>query len=68
MQYKGTYWKDGPRLFITACRDNTRGNGFNLKDSRFRLSVRKKFFTVRVVWHWNGLNSDVVDAPSLEGF
>jgi len=29
---------------------------------------RKKFFTVRVVKHWNRLARDVVDASSLEAF
>jgi len=43
-----------------------RGNGFKLEESRSRLDIRKKFFTVRVARHWSRLPSNVVDAPSLE--
>jgi len=33
-----------------------------------RTSLSKKFFTQKVVTHWNRLPKEVVDAPSLEAF
>ena len=65
---KGTSGKAGEGLFIRVCSDRMRGNAFKFENSNFRLDIRKKFFTVRVVRYWNELSKDVVDAPSLEMF
>ena len=35
---------------------------------RYRLDIRRKFFTQRVVTQWNRLPKEAVDAPSLEAF
>jgi len=39
------------RRSIRACNDRMRRNSFKLDEGRFRLDIRKKFFTVRVVRH-----------------
>jgi len=65
---KRAYKKDGDRLFSKVCCSRTRGNDFRVKDGRFRLDIRKKSFTRRVVKHWNTLPREVVDALSLETY
>jgi len=64
----GSCRQEGDRLFSRICGDRTRGNGFKLKEGRFRLDIRNKSFNVRVVRHRNRLSRDVFGAPSLETF
>jgi len=56
---KGAYKQEGERLFTTVANDRTGRNGFKLRQRRFRLDIRRKFFTQ---------GGDTLEQVALEAF
>lgn len=56
------------RLLVRNCSDRISSNGYKLKERKLMLDIRKEFFTVRVMRHWNRLPREVVDTPIVAKF
>lgn len=61
----GAYKQDGDQLLTQSDNDRRRENGFKVKEERFRLNIRRKFFTQREVRYWHSCPEKLY-APSLQ--
>ena len=58
--------ENGASSLSVASSDRTGGNRHRLKLNKFHLNIRKIFFTVRMVEHWNRLPGEVEESPSSQ--
>ena len=65
---RGGSGEGGADLFSLVSSDRMPGNGSKLRQGRFRLDIKKHFFTEWVVKHQNRPPREVVDIPILSVF
>ena len=65
---KGIAKLDYSLLFKLSGDSKVRGHTYKIVKNRFRLNVRKKFFSNRVVDAWNELPQYLVDAETVNSF
>ena len=65
---KGASKQEGEWLFPREGCNRRCRSGLQVRQGRFKLDLRMKFFPERLVRHWNRLPKEVVDAASLEAF
>lgn len=58
----------GKEIFLHSLSSRTRGDGLQLWQGRFRLEIRKNFFSDSVVMQWHRLPGEVGEEPFLEVF
>jgi len=58
----------GVRLFSQVNSDRSRGSSLKLCQGRFRLVIRKNFFSDGAMRHWSWMPMEVVESLSLEVF
>ena len=59
---------ESSKFFNESVYSRTRGHSFKLFTPHAKLDIRKKFFSIRVINHWNKLSEEAVNAKSINQF